>query len=249
MQLIRTRALVTGASSGIGRATALALAAEGCDLTLTGRDEHRLRDVARATGGEMLIADLRHGAEVHELARLLGQGAPPDIVVHSAGVGHVAPALELTDEDVERLLTVNFMAPMRLTRALAPVMTRRGSGRLVFVTSIAGVLGVARESAYAASKAALGSFAASMRAELAPSGVGVTTVVPGAVDTEFFDRRGAPYARRYPRPVPVRRVASAVVRALEADRDTVVVPGWLRAPIALQACAPQTFARFAARWG
>lgn len=247
MRLSGARVLITGASSGIGRALAYTLGDAGCSLLLTGRDTVSLDKVAAVTGADVVDADLCEPAGLSALLSAAAVGPAPDLVVLCAGIGHYASAVDDDDAGVERLLATNLLAPIRLSRALLPAMLERGSGRLVFVTSIAGVLGVAGESAYAASKAALGTFAASLRAELAGSGVGVTTVIPGVVDTKFFERRGTGYHRRFPRPVPAQRVAAAVRRAVEKDRTQVVVPGWLRVPIAVQACAPQTYAGLAGR--
>jgi short-subunit dehydrogenase len=150
---------------------------------------------------------------------------------------------------LERLLAVNLRAPVLLTGAVLPGMRAAGAGHLVFVTSIAGRLGVAGESAYAASKGALDAYAASLAAELGGTGVRVTTVVPGVVDTAFFRSRNVGYGRRFPRPVPAARVAAALRRAVQQDRAEVVVPAWLRLPIAVRALAPGTYARSAGRWG
>lgn len=248
MRLAGARALVTGASSGIGREVAQSLAAAGCSLLLTGRDTAALARVAAATGGLTVAADLSEMSGVALLADTAASWALPDLVVHCAGIGAVATAGAQDDGGIERLLGTNLFAPVRLTRLLLPAMAARGSGRLVFVTSIAGVLGVPEESAYAASKAAVAAFAASLRLELAGSGVGVTTVIPGVVDTPFFDRRGAAYTRGFPRPIPAARVAAALVRGVERDRAQVVVPAWLRIPVILQACVPNTYARLASRW-
>lgn len=278
MRLSGAGALVTGASSGIGRAIAVALADAGCRVLLTGRDEPRLAQVAAQTGGKTLAGDLCEPADLSRIIEAAMSFPVPDVVVHCAGIGRLARIAEPggpsddddgaddggrsrgsgtagtsggggDDDDARRLLETNYLAPVRLTRALLPAMLRRGSGRLVFVGSIAGVLGVAGESEYAASKGALGTFAASLGAELSGTGVGVTTLLPGVVETAFFDRRGTGYQRRFPRPLPADRVAGAVLRAVERDRAQIVVPGWLRVPIALQACAPETYARLAARWG
>ncbi|HEV7169243.1 MAG TPA: SDR family NAD(P)-dependent oxidoreductase [Micrococcaceae bacterium] len=256
MRLSGAGALVTGASSGIGSAIARALADAGCRVLLAGRDGARLAQVAAETGGSTVAGDL---CEPDGLSRVIEAAVSfpvPDLVVHCAGIGRLARIAERGGTDgagsgdgAGRLLATNYLAPVRLTRALLPAMLHRGTGRLVFVGSIAGVLGVAGESEYAASKAALGTFAASLGAELAGSGVGVTTLIPGVVDTAFFERRGAGYQRRFPRPVPADRVAGALRRAVERDRAQVVVPAWLRVPIALQACAPETYSRLAARWG
>lgn len=242
------RALVTGASSGIGRATAVALGAAGCELVLTGRDEVALAQVAERTRATVLLADLADRAAISELARRLATQVP-DIVVHNAGTGLSAPTGQTRASDVDQMLSVNLRAPILLTGALLPAMLQRGSGHLVFVSSIAGFLGVANEAAYAASKAGLTAYADSLRVELVPTCLHVTTVVPGVVQTEFFARRGVPYARRRPAPISPDRVASALVRAVRLDRPEVVVPAWLRVPIALRACAPATYARLGRRWG
>lgn len=254
MRLAGARVLVTGASSGIGEAVAHAFARAGCRLLLTGRNEARLDRVAELTGAEAVTADL---ADPFGLSRLLAAAtAPPlpQIVVQCAGIGHVSrldePENDERPEDsMDRLFSVNVRAPILLTRAVLPGMRRAGVGRLVFVTSIAGRLGVAGESAYAASKAALDVFAASLSAELGGSGVGVTTVVPGVVDTPFFRNRNVGYRRRFPRPIAADRVAAAVGRAVERDRADVVVPAWLRVPIGVHALAPEAYARLARRWG
>lgn len=250
MRVAQRFAVVTGASGGIGRAVAERLAVADCRLLLVGRDADRLAAVARSTGGEPLVADLADPGDVARLvARLADRDEAPDLLVNNAGVGAVGPAAEVDGADLDRLLAVNLRAPMQLTRAVLPAMTARGSGHLVFVSSIAAVLGVAGESAYAAVKAGLHVFAASLRAEVAGAGVGVSTVVPGVVDTDFFVRRGAPYARRFPRPIPPERVAAALVRAVERDQAEVVVPAWLRVPVAVRSLAPTTYHRLAERWG
>jgi len=248
-RLAGARVLITGASSGIGQAVALSFARAGSRLLLTARDEHRLARVAARTGADALVADLADGAG---LARLLDAATTPPlprVVVHCAGIGHVAAAGEPDDGVQERLLAVNLRAPVLLTQAVLPGMRHAAAGHLVFVTSIAGRLGVAGESAYAASKGALDAYAASLAAELGGTGVGVTTVVPGVVATAFFRSRNVGYGRRFPRPIPAARVAAALRHAVQHDRAEVVVPAWLRVPIAVRALAPGAYARSAGRWG
>ncbi len=264
MELHGARALVTGGSSGIGLATAELFAARGCLVTITGSDPGRVRragaTVSRrplpdaATGvpeqsARAMVCDFGDAQAVAELAGSLAAGPAFDVVVHNAGIGLRRPAAETTGPAVDRLLAVNVRSAIALTAALLPGMLERGSGRLVFVGSIAGAVGAAGEAAYAASKAALAGYAESLRVELAGTGVGVTVLLPGVVDTDFFRRRGMPYHRPRPKPVPVQRVARALVRAVRRDRDLVAVPGWLRVPIALQGIAPQSYGRLAAHWG
>ncbi|HEX5561422.1 MAG TPA: SDR family NAD(P)-dependent oxidoreductase [Nocardioidaceae bacterium] len=242
------RVLLTGASSGLGRACALAMAARGARLTLTGRDEERLAETAEAVGGDLLVADLASAASTQALVEALGERPVPDVVVHNAGAGLVGAAEDVDLGDWERLLAVNVCAPLGLTAALLPGMRARGSGHLVFVTSVAAHLGVPEEAAYSATKAALAGYAAGLRAELAGTDLVVTTFAPGVVDTDFFTRRGAPYERRVPRLMPPGRVAARLVRAVEADRDEVVVPSWMRLPIALRAVAPGAYWSLSRRW-
>jgi short-subunit dehydrogenase len=248
-RLAGAHVLVTGATSGIGRATAFALAGRGARLTLTGRDVERLAELAHAVGGRAVPADLADPQDTARLAEAAAADGVPDVVVLNAGIGHVAPAGQTGQATLERLLRTNLAAPAQLTAALLPGLCARGSGHLVFVTSIAAHLGVPEESAYAATKAGLAAYAASLRDELAPAGVLVSTVAPGIVDTEFFARRGAPYRRRFPRPMPASRVAAEVVACIEKNRAEVVVPRWLRLPIVLRTAAPDLYARLARRWG
>jgi short-subunit dehydrogenase len=233
--------LITGASSGIGAATARALAGSGARLILAGRDRERLADVAARTGGRALAGDL---ADASELA---GRVGPVDILVNNAGLGWAGPFARMPSADLDRLVDVNLTAPIRLTRLLLPGMIDAGRGHLVFVASIAGAMGVREEAVYSATKAGLLAFAEGLRHEL--RGIGVSVLLPGAVDTPFFDRRGAPYARRRPAPIPPERVARAIVAAIERERPESYVPGWLRIPARLRGAAPGAVRALSRRFG
>ena len=247
MQLRGTSVLVTGASSGIGRATAQELAGRGARLLLTGRDPGRLAEAAAPVGAETLAADLADPSGLDELSAWALERAP-EVIVHNAGLGLVGPADQVTEEALTRLFAVNVLAPMRLTAAVLPSLRARRRGHLVFVGSIAGLLGVPQESAYAATKAALHRYADSLRIEVAAAGIGVSTIAPGIVDTAFFEHRGAPYPRRFPRPMPAQRVAVAIADAVEHDRTEVVLPRWLRFPLWLHATAPGAYHALARRF-
>ncbi|GAA4839651.1 SDR family NAD(P)-dependent oxidoreductase [Saccharopolyspora rosea] len=236
-------ALVTGASSGIGAATAAALADAGCRLLLAGRDELRLTRVADRTGGSRLLGDLTDAAHLSRVARA---GADADLLVHSAGIGWSGELGEMPAERIHDLAAVNLTAPMLLTRDVLPEMMRRGRGHVVFVASIA-VVGVRDEEVYSATKAGLRAFAAGIRPRAAARGVGVTTVFPGAVRTPFFDGRG--YDRRFPRMVAAEEVAAALLRAVRRGTEEVYVPRWLALPARLQGAAPGLFSRLSRRFG
>jgi len=251
MRLDGAVALVTGASSGIGAATAAALAAAGASLLLSGRDEARLAEVAGRTGGTALAGDLAAGGGAAGLAaRALG-AAPGgiDVLVNNAGLGWAGPLGEITAGKIAELAAVNLTAPIELTRLLVPGMAERGRGGVAFVSSIAGVTGVRGEAVYAATKAGLSAFAESLAYEVRGSGVAVSVIVPGVIDTPFFSRRGRPYGRARPAPIPAGRVAAAIVSALERGRPVVYVPGWMRFPAWLHGTAPGAFRALAARFG
>jgi short-subunit dehydrogenase len=120
-------------------------------------------------------------------------------------------------------------------------MLQRRRGHILLVGSIAGRVGVADEAVYSASKAGLAAFADSLRAELAGTGVGVSLVTPGAVDTPFFERRGRAYGRRVPRLIPPERVADAVLHCVEDARAERTVPRWLAVPARLHGAAPGVY--------
>jgi short-subunit dehydrogenase len=261
MRLTGRVALVTGGSSGIGAATARALAAAGVRPLIAGRDPARLRTIADQTGGIALACDLAApegpaglvAAATRAVATL--PAAPGDavagidILVNNAGMGWAGPIGEITVEKIAELVAVNLTAPMELTRLLVPGMIARGRGRVVFVSSIAGATGVRGEAVYSATKAGLGSFAESLAYELDGHDVRVSVIVPGVIDTPFFDRRGHPYGRKRPGPQPPERVARAIVYCLEHDRGVSYVPRWMRLPAWLHGAAPGTFRALAARFG
>lgn len=247
----RPVALVTGASSGIGTAVAEQLASEGSwRLLLNGRDEDRLADVAVRTRGTALPADLTDADARARLAReALAHGGRVDALVCGAGIGWAGPFAGMPAEAVDRLLAVNLSAVLHLVRLLLPGMVARRRGRVVLIGSVAGSVGVREEAVYAATKGGLMAFADSLRYELASSGVRVSMVMPGPVDTPFFGRRGVPYRRTRPRPVPPAQVADAVHRALVSGRPDAYVPGWLSLPARVHGVAPGLFRSLAQRFG
>ncbi len=250
MRLEGRVALVTGASSGIGRAVAPLLARHGAHLALAGRDQQALAEIADLTGGEPLAAELAEPGGAERLADLvLERWGRVDLLVSNAGAGWAGDLAAMPLEIADRLIALNLVAPVRLTRLLLPGMLERGSGHLVYVSSIAGATGVAREAVYAATKAGLATFADSVREEVAGAGVTVSVVVPGVVDTPFFDRRGSAYGRSWPAPIPADRVARAILRAISSDRAEVFAPAWIRLPARFKGAVPGLYRRLALRFG
>ncbi|KRE39406.1 short-chain dehydrogenase [Janibacter sp. Soil728] len=195
-------ALVTGATAGIGREFAVQLAAKGDDLVLVARDSARLDALAAELGGahgvavEVICADLSDRAALERVAeRLRDPARAVDLLVNNAGYGLGSPFVDTTVEDEERLLDVLVRAVLVLSHAAAGAMVVRGSGRIINVSSVAGLL---TSGTYAASKAWVITFSESIAAQLAPRGVGVTALLPGYVRTEFHERAGIDKKRNGP---------------------------------------------------
>lgn len=227
------RALVTGATAGIGAAFAERLAADGFDLVLVARDGTRLAELAaRLTarhGGavSVLPADLAtdDGCALVE-ERLRAGDKPIDLLVNNAGISLNQPFLRSTVVDEERLLRLNVHAVMRLTLAALPLMTERRQGAVINVSSVAGFGAVMPGSTYPASKAWVTNFSQSVAQSVQPYGVRVMALCPGYTRTEFHERAGINMSKT---PDWLWLDAADVVR--EALRDLgrgrqVSVPNW-----------------------
>jgi 3-oxoacyl-[acyl-carrier protein] reductase len=179
-------AVVTGASRGIGRAVALRLAATHHVIALARSQSEldSLADEIRSADGscDAIVADVADGQAV---ARAL-DGVRADVLVNNAGVGYMKPFLELTAEEWNTMVDVNFNALYHVTRALLPGMVERGSGHIVMVGSIAGRSAFVGGSCYAATKHAVMGFSESLMLEVRDKGVKVSIVNPGSVATDFF---------------------------------------------------------------
>ncbi len=246
MNLSGAVALVTGASGGIGRASCQRLAAAGAKVIASGSTAENLTGVP----GTHVAADLADPAGVQQLATdALAAHGRVDVLVHCAGIGLAGEFAGAGSGRIGELVEINVRAPMQLTALLLPPMLVRRSGSIVAVASIAGAVGVPGETAYSASKAAVRGFCEALRAEVRPAGVTVSCVLPGPVDTGFFARRGMPYDRRWPRPVPADKVAEAIVRAAEQGTAEVFVPGWLTLAARLRGGMPGLYRVLAGRFG
>jgi short-subunit dehydrogenase len=241
MELRGARCLVTGASSGIGQATALRLAAEGAEVLALGRNRSALELVGRP-----LVCDLLDREQIEAAA---AEAGPVDVLVNNAGIGWFGPLHELDSDTLERLVRVNLLAPVLLTRALLPGMLERGRGHVVNVGSIVGLVGAKGEAGYASTKGGLAAFTESLRQELGHAPVRVSLVTPGAIATPFFERRGQPYRRRFPRKLAADRVAEAIVETVAKDRADVYVPRWLAVPPRVHSLLPGLYRALAARFG
>jgi short-subunit dehydrogenase len=228
-------ALVTGASSGIGLATAKALADAGARLALVSRSEARLRaaaeEVAQVTrdghASLVLPCDVADPEAVRAMAdRVLRDVGTPDIVVNNAGIGHWAPVAELSLDRIRAVFEVNFFGAVHCTKAFLPAMLERRHGTIVFVSSGFGAFPFPNTAAYSASKHALNGFAGSLRAEIEPLGLRVLLTMPGGTRTAFFEANAYPpdaLSRYLLQPLaPPERVARRIVRAVMRGRRRVV---------------------------
>lgn len=234
-------AVVTGASSGIGRATALELARNGARVALAGRRGDLLAQVAveieRLGGSALAIStDVTSREAVGNLVQsTLDRWGRIDVVIACAGQYIRSPVSELTAEDVSRSLEVNFFGVLHVVLAALPHMLERGSGHIVLMGSLDGRKALPLDAPYVIAKFALSGFGDVARLELARHGVGVTTVYPGRVDTPLVANLRFPFVS--PK-FPPEKVAKAVLRGIRRDRPEVVVPSYYRVLIVLHTVAP-----------
>jgi short-subunit dehydrogenase len=242
MRLSGCTCLVTGAASGIGRATVLALAEAGADVVASDLPTVAPDESSMSPSGHFIGCDLsRHRAAAELASAAVSLHGHIDVLVNCAGIGLYRSIADLDEAVSERLVAVNLLAPIELTRLLLPGMLERGRGHVVNVGSIVGYVARPHEAVYAASKAALAVFTESLRAETRPHGVSASLVVPVAVETRFFVERGVPYGRSWPRPLPAERVADAIVGAIGDDRAQVFLPRWLSLLVRFHALNPRSF--------
>jgi dehydrogenase/reductase SDR family member 7B len=247
---------ITGASSGIGRALALACHQDGARVILSARRIEALEEIRRACGGAgdrvaVLPLDL---SEPHDLTgkaeAALRQYGAIDMLIHSAGRSQRALVQE-TDLHVDRtLMEVNFFGPVALTKAVLPTMLARRAGHIVVISSLLGKFGMRGRSGYAASKHALHGYFESLRAEVHRAGITITLVCPGYVDSDLplqaLTGSGQPYGRRdvtHSRGMPATECAARILKGIGRRRDEVVIGGWEAYAVSLKRFFPGLFAR------
>src|SRR4051794_1654035 len=242
-----TRVLVTGATGGVGAATARAFAARGARLVLTGRRAEVLAPLAAETGGRPVPCDLTDPAAVDALAEEAGD---VDVLVANAALPASGTLTSFSVEQLDRALDVNLRAPMVLARALSPAMAERGRGHLVFVSSLSGKSASPGGSVYSATKFGLRGFALALRQDLREAGVGVSTVFPGFIRDAGMFAESETELPRYVGTRTAAQVAAAILRAVEHDRSELdVAPLGLRAGAAVAGLVPEVVARVQARLG
>ena len=249
MQLQGATVLLTGASGGLGRAMARGLDARGARLLLSARREDVLAEIRAELGGrpEALPADLSDPAAAAALAERAGE---VDVLVANAAVPASGRVERISAREIDVALDVNLRAPIQITRALLPAMLERGSGHLLYVASLSGKVASPRGSLYSATKFGLRGFAAGLREDVEPRGIGVTVVYPGFIsEAGMFADSGAKLPPWVGTKTP-RQVADAVAGAIERERAEVdVAPFVLRAGSLVASLAPVTAGRVQRRLG
>ncbi len=237
--------IITGASSGIGAATARSFAHAGARVVLAARDEAKLHEVAIGMPNNPLIVPTdvsNHDAAVALVERTIRECGGVDILINNAGVGLAAPVAEMRREDLAQAMAVNVYGPLALTQAVLPHMRARGSGQIIFVSSVVGMRALPYLSGYAATKAALDRLVELLRVELRGSGIAVTLVRPGTTRTSFSSRRigGGHEKRRFKGGgVPPERVAEVILEAAQKQPRVAYVKWSDRMQVLLSLVAPR----------
>jgi short-subunit dehydrogenase len=223
MELAGRTALLTGATGGLGRAIASAMAERGAKLVLSGRVPEALEALAAELPGDGHRVVSSNLAEVGAAERLAAEAGDVDVLIANAGLPGTGRLPDFSPEQLTGTLRVNLEAPILLARALEPAMLERGSGHMVFISSLSGKSATPLSSIYNATKFGLRGFALGLRADLDPQGVGVSLVSPGTI------REAGMYADSGADPIPglgtgsPQQVAAAVIRAVEKNKVEVTV--------------------------
>ena len=225
MELEGKTVLLSGATGGIGRAIADALAAEGASLVLSSRRNDELQQLAQALPGgaerhRVVVVDLAEPGGAEGLVEAAGD---LDGLVANAALPASGKLEHFSSNEVQRAIRVNFESPILMGRVLGPKLAAKGAGHLVFISSLAGKVGTPRSALYSSTKFGLRGFAFALREDLEPHGVGVSIVSPG------FVRGAGMWADADVDPPPMigtttpEKVARAVVRAIERNRNEITV--------------------------
>lgn len=250
-------AVVTGASSGIGRAVAQALVARGYRVIGTSRNPNSMTDGQRADGVEYRALDLTDSESIRTFVNDVGE---VDVLVNNAGESQSGPFEELPTDAIERLFQLNVFGAVTLSQNVIPGMRERGYGRIVMVGSMLASFPLAYRSSYAATKAAIKGFSDAARLELSPFGVWMTTVEPGSINTGISERRTKYIApdsvhrddfhtaissldRKEEGGISAEDVAEVVLKAIEADKPKPLYARGSNAPVVFFArrLLPATF--------
>lgn len=249
---------ITGASAGIGRATAVRLARDGASLAICARRQDRLHDVAgeieRAGGRALAVtADVTDEAQMDAfVAQAVGRFGRLDAMMCNAGYGLYGAIDGITADQMRRILDVNYVGTFLAARAALPVFRQQQSGHFIIISSIVGKRGLPYMDAYAATKFAQVGLGESLRAELSGTGIHTSIVFPVSTETEFFEvttRTSGFVAQAHGPRQQASDVAEAIAHALDHPVPEVFPYRWSRGLVLLNAIAPGVCDRLVKRWG
>ncbi len=215
MSFAGKKAVVTGSSSGIGRAIALAFAKEGVDVVINGRDEKKIAQVVKeveSEGGRALglRADVSRFADVNDMMeKARAELGGMDILVNNAGIFHTRPLLDMKEEEWDELVAVDLKSVFNCTRAVINDMVARGWGRVICITGLAGNTGYANTVHVAAAKSGVHGFVKALAREVASSGITVNAISPGLIDTPILLGMSEEQKEAFAREIPVGRIGKA----------------------------------------
>lgn len=231
MKLKNKTILITGASSGIGRAMAIKSAKDGATVILASRNKEKLIEVKKeveSCGGKGIViqTDVTKAEEVRNLfLEATKNERIIDVVFNNAGLGFIANIYELTTDEIESVVDTNVKGAIFVSKFASEVLVRQKHGHLIITSSLAGLITLPQWSVYVASKWAITAFADSIRPELKPFNVKVTTLHPGAVTTEFFDKEKADVdIAKIGEAISPEEVVDAVYEALFTDKKKIKIP-------------------------
>ncbi|HET7681769.1 MAG TPA: SDR family NAD(P)-dependent oxidoreductase [Xanthobacteraceae bacterium] len=244
------RIIITGASSGIGKALALRYAREGASLGLLGRHKERLESIAkecRALGAEVATAaiDIRHRAELMDWINDFDRVVPVDLVIANAGVMEgTPPGGQIEPPDAAyALMETNVLGLLNTVQPLLPVMMARGGGQIALISSIAGFVPLPDSPSYSASKAAVLSYGLSLRDLLLPHGVGVCVICPGYIATPMMQRESGPK----PFVMTAEKAAELIARGIERNKPMVVIPRFFGTVTRISGLLPERVRRWSSK--
>jgi short-subunit dehydrogenase len=251
--------VITGGSSGIGKSLARAFLRAGAEVTIVGNQPERLQEALeelkaiKAISGSVTalqcdVSDLRQVREM--VARQVEIGAP-DILINNAGFATYTSVEQASSEDIERLMGVNLLGAMYVTREFLQSMVARRRGRIVNISSVAGTLIITPNATYCAAKHGLVAWSEALSAELHRFGVTVQVVCPGRVETPFFDHptfEARPPSRVTSLTVPLEHVTRATMDAVASDRFLTYVPRWFGLATWMTGVAPAVSRRLVGHW-
>jgi len=228
--------LITGCSSGIGRATALEVAARGHRVFATARNPEALRDLESSGRIRALALDVTDAASIRDaVASVLAEAGRVDALVNNAGYGQYGAAEDVTAEEWRRQFDVNLFGAIEAARAVLPAMREKRSGTIVNVSSVAGKIAIPFAAPYCASKHALEAFSDALRVEVAPFGIRVVVIEAGPIETRFGERARAGVARMLTSPGPYAPFYRNAERAMDTDFQAGKLPPESVARVILEA--------------